>query len=1312
MMPKMACDYHVLDLIGEGSFGKVYKGRKKHTGQLVALKFIPKNNRSQKELKNLHREIEIMSKLKHKNIVSLLDSFETEREVCVVIEYAEGELFQILEDDLKIPEAQVQKIAAQLCEALYYLHSHRILHRDMKPQNILLTKTGDVKLCDFGFARAMSFQTLVLTSIKGTPLYMSPELVEEKPYDHTSDLWSLGCILYELYVGNPPFYTNSIFQLVSLIKKDPIKWPSDMNPVFRNFLEGLLTKDPTQRATWPKLLFHPFIRDFINVDSLEAGPIPPSAFQPDKTAVKKAREMKQMQKKKGPSWVERLQKNQNKENKKDGKNNEEETERRGESTKKEEEKQQNKEVTSSQKPALVQMSQKERLQERISRKASTIEDDEKSKQTEKDSLMDMSTAISPMDANHGRISTDFSREAEIDRLLTAGSSRTTDVAMEMVKTEDEQKQQTSMMKDEKEKQSSTTDEDMDEEWNLTLEYTETFRKLNNLKEIEEFMQGNDGRIKEGLNEALDQVYQGIMEGGSRLKLILCIIRNCIDSKVSDDSKIDLICNCDILQQSPEMIQKFTVTKDITENWYLSCLVDIVDLLNLIFQILKTSSRKTLFDIGSYFESFLGCLKYPHDKHHRLKMSVLKTMDSLFKASPENNKAILNSNEIIEFLTMKQLARLQPLRSSIYFIVSKIIQTDKSMDINVNQLFIKGQAKWILDSVTSDLNHQLNIEQACRMLQIIITDEAVLTYLLKHVPNISILLTANQSHASKEQLLRLILLMHSSLKKTTTFKLPSVQTLQTEYLKLPLDETEDRYEQSILLTNESLFFLLISFQQSQNTKDNNLLHQQFAKKMITTKTTSPDIELPMKYGFYDGLISLFTQIEGLCEDSILQILNQIIYCLAEDSMEEDQPYQYFKWNLISYQSLSQLVSLLVNIFSKFPSSFYSRIAENDLPSLMFVVSALLQIKDDEKVKYCSGNGLTDNIDRVDTLTENVIKILCLPFALDLDQSLLYEILCSLYQSSTIGSLFFLLSKPSMIDNQEETSIVVGLIARLVLTDEMFISQLKSLLNGPENFDMLFKDLLFSSSDNAIRCDVLAVMSHLARQSADTSRVVSRIFEQENGFSRLFLLLHDEDSRLVVRAAMVIANTLKHSSDLYGDIVRMKVHPTLFELLQSQDAAIRKAISLIIGNLAYHNDELYHILSSCISILVHLLNDNIPKIRSNAAVALGNLVRHSPILFPTLIENKVPVRLLDCACSDEDTQVQEHALWALRLYFRNTQCKKILINAGLQDKLDFFMASSTPSSSNVSRASSAHSTFSVSASRHCQKLLSKIPSLKEE
>lgn len=284
----MMDQYHILEVIGEGSFGRVFKGRRKLSGQVVALKFIPKVGRSEKDLRSLKREIDIMRGLKHPNVVLLLDSFETEREVVVVTEYAEGELFQILEDDGSLPEGQVREIACQLVSALYYLHSHRILHRDMKPQNILLGKGGVVKLCDFGFARAMSVSTLVLTSIKGTPLYMSPELVEEKPYDHSTDLWSLGCILYELHTGAPPFYTNSIFQLVQLIVKDPVKWPESMGQDCMSFLKGLLMKDPQKRLSWPDLLHHPFVADGVLIVSDEGSSNPLTVTpSPDVQALKK-----------------------------------------------------------------------------------------------------------------------------------------------------------------------------------------------------------------------------------------------------------------------------------------------------------------------------------------------------------------------------------------------------------------------------------------------------------------------------------------------------------------------------------------------------------------------------------------------------------------------------------------------------------------------------------------------------------------------------------------------------------------------------------------------------------------------------------------------------------------------------------------------------------------------------------------------------------------------------------------------------------------------------------------------------------------
>jgi fused-like protein len=254
-------NYLVLEHIGEGSFGKVYKARRKNTGFTVAMKFITKHGKSDKDLRNLRQEIGILRKLNHENIILMFDAFETDREFCVVTEYAQGELFDILQDDQRLPESTVQQIAKQLVKALHYLHSNRIIHRDMKPQNVLIGSNGRIKLCDFGFARAMSANTVVLTSIKGTPLYMSPELVKEQPYDGTSDLWSLGVILYELFVGQPPFYTNSIYSLINHIVKDPVKYPADMSRDFKSFLHGLLQKNPSKRLTWPDLLSHPFVKE-------------------------------------------------------------------------------------------------------------------------------------------------------------------------------------------------------------------------------------------------------------------------------------------------------------------------------------------------------------------------------------------------------------------------------------------------------------------------------------------------------------------------------------------------------------------------------------------------------------------------------------------------------------------------------------------------------------------------------------------------------------------------------------------------------------------------------------------------------------------------------------------------------------------------------------------------------------------------------------------------------------------------------------------------------------------------------------------
>jgi fused-like protein len=134
--------YIKLEMIGEGAFGKVYKGQRKSTNQIVAIKTITKKytiffnlffrGKKEKELKNLRQEIDILRKLYHENIIQLLDSFETSSEFCLVTEIAPGQLFEILEEEKKLPESEIRKIGQQLVAALFYLHSNNIIHRDIK----------------------------------------------------------------------------------------------------------------------------------------------------------------------------------------------------------------------------------------------------------------------------------------------------------------------------------------------------------------------------------------------------------------------------------------------------------------------------------------------------------------------------------------------------------------------------------------------------------------------------------------------------------------------------------------------------------------------------------------------------------------------------------------------------------------------------------------------------------------------------------------------------------------------------------------------------------------------------------------------------------------------------------------------------------------------------------------------------------------------------------------------------------------------------------------------------------------------------
>ncbi|KAH0575575.1 Kinase, ULK [Spironucleus salmonicida] len=258
--------YEQLQQIGRGSFGVVYKCRMKNTGQFVALKIISMYGKTQQDLEQLQKEIDLLKTIQHPNIIKFFESFEEDNNICIVTELAQTDLFEICQEK-SLPIEQIQLISYQIVSVINQLHQLRVVHRDIKPQNVLITIDGKCKLCDFGFARQMSMQTMNLHSIKGSPIYLAPEIAKNQAYNSKSDIWSLGIMLFELAAGKAPFLAKDFIQLLGILQSDNLKAPFEKYsifkeyPVFYNFIEHMLRKNPEKRYTAEKLLQHPFLND-------------------------------------------------------------------------------------------------------------------------------------------------------------------------------------------------------------------------------------------------------------------------------------------------------------------------------------------------------------------------------------------------------------------------------------------------------------------------------------------------------------------------------------------------------------------------------------------------------------------------------------------------------------------------------------------------------------------------------------------------------------------------------------------------------------------------------------------------------------------------------------------------------------------------------------------------------------------------------------------------------------------------------------------------------------------------------------------
>ncbi|KAK2852549.1 hypothetical protein Q7C36_007750 [Tachysurus vachellii] len=259
--------WEIVGELGDGAFGKVYKAQNKQTGILAAAKVI--DTKTEEELEDYMVEIEILASCDHQNIVKLLDAFYFESKLWILIEFCAGGAVDavMLELERPLTEPQIRVVCKQTLDALTYLHENKIIHRDLKAGNILLSADGEVKLADFGVSAKNTRTLQRRDSFIGTPYWMAPEVVmcetsKDRPYDYKADIWSLGITLIELAQIEPPNHEmNPMRVLLKIAKSEPptLMQPSRWSPEFSDFLKKALDKNIDHRWSTTQLLQHPFV---------------------------------------------------------------------------------------------------------------------------------------------------------------------------------------------------------------------------------------------------------------------------------------------------------------------------------------------------------------------------------------------------------------------------------------------------------------------------------------------------------------------------------------------------------------------------------------------------------------------------------------------------------------------------------------------------------------------------------------------------------------------------------------------------------------------------------------------------------------------------------------------------------------------------------------------------------------------------------------------------------------------------------------------------------------------------------------------
>ncbi|KAM8740711.1 calcium/calmodulin-dependent protein kinase type 1D isoform X1 [Acanthopagrus latus] len=253
------------EVLGTGAFSEVVLAQEKLTGRMFAVKCIPKKALKGKE-SSIENEIAVLRKIKHENIVALEDIYESPDHLYLIMQLVSGgELFDRIVEKGFYTEKDASTLIRQVLDAVNYLHKMGIVHRDLKPENLLYFNPQDeskIMISDFGLSKMESSGDVMSTAC-GTPGYVAPEVLAQKPYSKAVDCWSIGVIAYILLCGYPPFYDENDSKLFEQILKADYEFDApywdDISDSAKDFIGSLMEKDPAKRFTCDQALRHPWI---------------------------------------------------------------------------------------------------------------------------------------------------------------------------------------------------------------------------------------------------------------------------------------------------------------------------------------------------------------------------------------------------------------------------------------------------------------------------------------------------------------------------------------------------------------------------------------------------------------------------------------------------------------------------------------------------------------------------------------------------------------------------------------------------------------------------------------------------------------------------------------------------------------------------------------------------------------------------------------------------------------------------------------------------------------------------------------------